>query len=218
MLLHTAKWEPILLNEPMMETTTYHGSGVSQELTRKLIEFSERFIIMNFGTFQQRMAFQYPSLRRNGLLKEDSYGSWSPFITTKKSISLTLRDYIWSVVEHMQLNVVQFLLGIYYLYRLKSLNTELEGDIHIVAPRLFLAAMVCSTKFTLDHAYLNRVWAKVCDIYSTSGINQMETEFLKYLGYRLAVNETEFVEFMIQVDLELIGYDSTLCTLRQLSQ
>lgn len=210
----------MLLDEPMMEIAVFSKLWTTEELTEKLIDFSVRFIVMNFGTLSQRMAFLYPFSNHDAMSDIVIYvnqaskaysGSQVSSLTVKKAAKkLTLQQFIRSIVKDMQLSIAQFLLGIYYLHRLKSWNTELEGDVCVIAPRLFLAAMMCSTKFTLDHAYLNKTWAKIGGLYSTSGINQMEVEFLKYLEYRLAVNETEFAEFIVQVDQDMIDFDSSL--------
>jgi hypothetical protein len=201
-----------VLNELTRNILLPEGQISWVEVPEELIGFSEKFIVFQFGIPSQKESLGCPSFEQDPIHDLTSHDinianhqknsdlKVSPLIGTKTSINVTLREFIRLLVKKMRLNAMQFMLGVYYLYRLKTRNRGLEGDIRVVAPRLFLVAMMSSTKFTLDHAYLNRVWAKVCGIYTISAVNQMEAEFLKYLEYRLAVDTREFIEFIYQTD------------------
>lgn len=205
-----------VLNELTRNILLPDGQISWVEVSEELIGFSEKFIVSQFGIPSQKESLGCPSLEQDSIHdltihdmnivknQKNSDLRVSPLIGTKTSINVTFREFIRLLVRKMRLNAMQFMLGVYYLHRLKTRNKGLEGDIRVVAPRLFLVAMMSSTKFTLDHAYLNRVWAKVCGIYTISAVNQMEAEFLKYLEYRLSVDTQEFIEFIYQTDRSII--------------
>ncbi|OMH81427.1 G1/S-specific cyclin pas1 [Zancudomyces culisetae] len=66
-----------------------------------------------------------------------------------------------------------------------------KADVTKCGRRMFVAALICASKFVMDRTYSNKAWSKVTGL-DTAQINLMEFEFLKLLNYKLYVSDTSF--------------------------
>lgn len=64
--------------------------------------------------------------------------------------------------------------------------------------RMFLSALIASTKYLQDKNYSNRAWSKISGL-PVSEINCNEREFLASIDYRLFVSQKSFVQWSFNI-------------------
>ncbi|PWN47309.1 hypothetical protein IE53DRAFT_307907, partial [Violaceomyces palustris] len=71
-----------------------------------------------------------------------------------------------------------------------------SSSILLCARRMFLAAIMVSSKFLQDKTYSNRAWAKISGL-PIRELGKLERVFLSSIDYRLVVNEGEWQQWVI---------------------
>ncbi|KAI8886167.1 hypothetical protein K501DRAFT_244699 [Backusella circina FSU 941] len=129
--------------------------------------------------------------------------------TTKDKTPLPNFDlFVFEFIQRANLPCAVFLFTLIYLVRLKS---KLPKNAHGASDtpfRLFLAAVLTSSKYLLERGMSNISMALMtCQLYTAREINHMERSFLRLLRYDLWVSVNEIHAFMnvygelIQADL-----------------
>ncbi|ORX94578.1 hypothetical protein K493DRAFT_184315, partial [Basidiobolus meristosporus CBS 931.73] len=98
-----------------------------------------------------------------------------------------LTDFIYRLLRRTNLSNNNLLTALIYLIRLKQRHPGCKGA-YGSGHRLFLAALICANKYLHDDAYHNKSWVIVTNgLFNLDEINQMESELLFYLNFKLVV-------------------------------
>ncbi|PVU96449.1 hypothetical protein BB561_001170 [Smittium simulii] len=77
-----------------------------------------------------------------------------------------------------------------------QLNKIIQADIIKCGRRMFVAALICASKFSLDCAISNKVWNRITNLPNRQ-ISCMEISFLKLIKYNLYVDKLVFQQWSI---------------------
>jgi hypothetical protein len=114
----------------------------------------------------------------------------------------TFRVYLESILRRSRATYHTLLAAFNYLALLRS-SMEQQHQVahHLVVPgtlqpltcqrRMFLSALMLGWKFTQEHCYSTRTWAKISGLGSTE-INANEAAFLSVINWRLYIPRAVF--------------------------
>ncbi|KAK9700532.1 hypothetical protein K7432_012140 [Basidiobolus ranarum] len=107
-----------------------------------------------------------------------------------------LTDFIYRLLRRTNLSNNNLLTALIYLIRLKQRHPGCKGA-YGSGHRLFLAALISANKYLHDDAYHNKSWAIVANgLFNLEEINQMESELLFYLNFKLVVTKDQWLDFL----------------------
>ncbi|ORY03787.1 hypothetical protein K493DRAFT_165006, partial [Basidiobolus meristosporus CBS 931.73] len=115
-----------------------------------------------------------------------------------------LTDFIHRLLRRTKLSNNNLLTALIYLIRLKQRHPGCKGA-YGSGHRLFLAAIICANKYLHDDAYHNKSWAIAANgLFTLSEINQMESELLYYLNFKLVVTKEQWLDFLTLMEPKLL--------------
>jgi len=103
------------------------------------------------------------------------------------------RKWVVTILSTTQVSQNVILLALLFIYRLKTLNPAVKGNLGSEY-RLLTVALMLGNKFLDDNTYTNKTWAEVSGI-SVTEIHVMEVEFLGNMRYSLLASKEEWQEW-----------------------
>jgi hypothetical protein len=130
---------------------------------------------------------------------------------------IPMRQFIQEVLRRSQSSYGTLSLALYYLGRAsrRPLPAHLRKQDKDEFPwckcsrRMFLAALILSTKFLHDRAYTNRAWAKLAGL-TTREVGLCERALLEWLNWELYVHPRVFVKWQSDIFKRVRGNMSYL--------
>jgi len=131
-------------------------------------------------------------------IKQGQHPRESPFdLRVDPNTTIQLQSYIDRVFRYCQLSPAVFVVALFYLYRLETL--EILSVTHANVHKLFITALLVSAKTLEDYVRSNNFFRKVAGI-SLSTMNELEVEFLNLMEWDTNVHQKEFVEMTRTLD------------------
>ena len=130
---------------------------------------------------QNLAIFVMKSVRRNGLNAD------SPTV-------MYVDEFVRSLFKVLQIEPSCCVIA--YIY-IKRLLQKSSGQLHISSDNwrsIVIGACLLASKFMDDLSTINIDFARALQAYSLADINQLETTFVLWLGWRLHVPRTEYAE------------------------
>ncbi|KAL7940668.1 hypothetical protein V8C42DRAFT_362103 [Trichoderma barbatum] len=109
----------------------------------------------------------------------------------------SLKSFINHLVISSDVSVITFMSTLVYLNRLKSTISPTIRGKQTTAHRLFLGALILSTKYLDDSSPKNKDWAEHTNIaayefgFTGSDVNNIERHLLSLLRYNLKIDEDD---------------------------
>ncbi|KAK9897673.1 hypothetical protein P389DRAFT_131384, partial [Cystobasidium minutum MCA 4210] len=103
---------------------------------------------------------------------------------------LPLRHFIKEVLRRSRSTCSTLQTALYYIHKVALLLAKVRDPV-LCGRRMFLAALICASKFLQDRTYSNRAWAKISSL-PVQEINANEKALLEVLDYNLFVNADLF--------------------------
>lgn len=117
-------------------------------------------------------------------------------------------SFVQSVFKQGRMTYSIVIVGLLYLARFRhalcsslhrpNFTLEMERRSPDFVPKIFMAALLLSTKFLCDRHDTNATWALTHNM-SLEQVNRLETLFLIVVNYKLAINERSFNAWMAQL-------------------
>ena len=97
---------------------------------------------------------------------------------------ISIEQFVEEVIKRSYTSFYTLRLTNIYLSKI----IEDKKQVDICGKKLFIAALIVSTKVHLDNGYTNKAWLKIIGGLTIKEINCIEITFLKIMEYKLFVN------------------------------
>ena len=118
---------------------------------------------------------------------------WTKKSTSVKVISTSI--FIREILKRSRATYSMLQLSLFYIFRIRNIVIARMAkpnlpfnEIISCGRRMFLAALILSSKYLHDKNYKNKTWSKIASL-DTNEINTTETVFLKLIDYQLYVSK-----------------------------
>lgn len=114
-------------------------------------------------------------------------------LAPEATASTGFRKWVVTILQTTQVSQNVILLALLFIYRLKTANPTVRGNLGSEY-RLLTVALMLGNKFLDDNTYTNKTWAEVSGI-TVNEIHTMEVEFLGNMRYSLMASKEEWEEW-----------------------
>ncbi|KAI8888512.1 hypothetical protein K501DRAFT_145887, partial [Backusella circina FSU 941] len=104
---------------------------------------------------------------------------------------MTTSQFIREILKRSRATYSMLQLALFYIFRIKKIvQQHLVNKKNVIGcgRRMFLAALMCASKYLNDKNYRNKTWAKIASL-SVQEINKTEAVFLQLVDYQLYVGK-----------------------------
>jgi hypothetical protein len=116
--------------------------------------------------------------------------------SSKKIPKISISEYIQRIIEYTEIENSSLIMSLIYLDRICKKDIMItELNIH----RFLLMSLIISIKINEDIIYDNNYYSKVAGI-SIKEFNQLESEFLKLINFKLYISEEEFLKYKFYLE------------------
>ena len=116
--------------------------------------------------------------------------------SSKKIPKISISEYIQRIIEYTEIENSSLIMSLIYLDRIWKKDIMItELNIH----RFLLMSLIISIKINEDIIYDNNYYSKVAGI-SIKEFNQLESEFLKLINFKLYISEEEFLKYKFYLE------------------
>ena len=116
--------------------------------------------------------------------------------SSKKIPKISISEYIQRIIEYTEIENSSLIMSLIYLDRICKKDIMItEHNIHL----FLLMSLIISIKINEDLIYDNNYYSKVAGI-SIKEFNQLESEFLKLINFKLYISEEEFLKYKFYLE------------------
>ena len=116
--------------------------------------------------------------------------------SSKKIPKISISEYIQRIIEYTEIENSSLIMSLIYLDRICIKDIMItELNIHL----FLLMSLIISIKINEDLIYDNNYYSKVAGI-SIKEFNQLESEFLKLINFKLYISEEEFLKYKFYLE------------------
>lgn len=101
-----------------------------------------------------------------------------------------IRDYLFRIRRHLRCSKECLILALVYIDRIVEANHDVVIS-NFTVHRLLLTAILVASKFQDDNGFSNAHYARVGG-FALGDLNDLESHFLQYIGWRLHVKPEEY--------------------------